>query len=532
MNSIETNFNNVKNFYKHLSLALARASDELVDKKGNEFWVRYHGYGLFRICYVINDHYSDSRAHDFKKFKSLKIFEFYDQVRDFYQFDIHGRDQLEFLKLDKSITLEILKNLSLIRHKQNIFNFKDKVLSNLKKILNFLFFSLSFIHSIRTVIIRSSISKMDKFKLFVFSGFKVTPFYLDFPICKNSIDKNLRLKILELVKKDLKEHYDDDFIDYTIKILFISLPTSTIEDYRQIKSYISASFLASLGIKYIVNESITSDHEISIVSALVKEQSATELVYHEHNKLVKVFKYNTLSVIANLVDVFLTHGWDPDNDEKKFIKSSSRWRGFKSITIKKDIKRWALFITGVGYLYETEFSNSSLSHSAQYLENYLTQRDDIFCSMDRNLLKRIDYKPYDRSPWPLTVDIDDVAHKNKLNILDPKTRLSSIYKNYELIIVDYLSTAYIEILISNQPVVVLWNGPANEPNDEAKLLLDDLFKCGVFQRSGKSLGNFVQSIRGKEEIWWNSSEVTKSVKKFLDFYVSYNNDLLQKIIAL
>ena len=79
MNSIETNFNNVKNFYKHLSLALARASDELVDKKGNEFWVRYHGYGLFRICYVINDHYSDSRAHDFKKFKSLKIFEFYSQ---------------------------------------------------------------------------------------------------------------------------------------------------------------------------------------------------------------------------------------------------------------------------------------------------------------------------------------------------------------------------------------------------------------------------------------------------------------------
>ena len=532
MGRLDNDFNNVNYLYRHLCGAIASASDTLLDVKGSDFWKRYHGYGLYRICYILNDHYSNSEPISKSDTVSFIIFEFYDDVRDFYQFSNGGRQQLDAVKLGSLAVFEDIQNLKLNRKDRKVLSPRQKFFHKIKIVYNSIILGMNKIWPIKAIVIRTYFSIRTQFKIFLTARAKTVPFFLTFPVSPPVLDKRLRVEMIEMIRTDLDEHFDKKFVEYIIKALLIMLPTSTIEDYATIKEYCSNSSISVLKPDFIINESITSDHQISIISSLANVTFGTKFIYNEHNKLTKVFKYNTIFILDALVDKYLTHGWSPGKNEIKTVKSSSLYPGFRGKLGNNVAKNWALYVTGVGFCYGSEFSNSSLSHSAQYLNSYLYERKNIFLALSDGLAEHIDYKPYNTSQWELTVDIDHIAHDNNCNLLDPKIRLTSIYKDYELVIVDYLSTAYIEVMVLDKPVVVLWSGPVNDPTDEGKSLVDGLKECGVFHSTGDSMGKFINQIKGREGEWWQSPEVKNAVSSFIEYYLNFDDDLIEQLSNL
>ena len=532
MNSICNKFNDVNDLYEILVDAIAESSDHFLDSKGKEFWRRFHGYGLYRICFIAHEHYYSDEGSYTKSINSFLFFDTYDEVRNFYQFRRCGRHQLDILKSDSFSSTKGFVNFDLEIRKNKDSNVRSVITSRVRFFLNRLILAFNSRRSIRAVILRSYIPLLGKFKILFKSRFRTAPFLINFPILDTKVDAELRLKFVNFVGMKLNNHFDEKFINYLVNVLFIMLPTSCIEGYQIIREEVKNSDIVKLNPRYVINESITDDHQISIISTLLKHFCGTEFIYNEHNKITKVFRFNTIFIIERLVDTYLTHGWTPDQGNISAVRSSTLYKGFHTKHRKKNIQRWALYVTGVGYLYESEFSNSSLSHSAEYLSKYLYERERIFAAFDYELNRGIDYKPYNRSRWELTADIDEVANKNKLNVLDYNIELTAIYHKYELIIIDYLSTAYTEVMLLDIPVLVLYTGEVNEPDIYGKLEVDALFECGVFHDCGDSLGNFAKTIFGKEQEWWMSEKVGSAVNGFLSAFINRDNDLINKISSL
>jgi putative transferase (TIGR04331 family) len=86
----------------------------------------------------------------------------------------------------------------------------------------------------------------------------------------------------------------------------------------------------------------------------------------------------------------------------------------------------------------------------------------------------------------------------------------------KLIIIDYISTSYLEALTMNIPVVFLWNTDAYYLNDDYSDFFKVLVDADICQTDPAKAAKFIESIKDNPMEWWGNPNVQAARNKFLD----------------
>ena len=122
------------------------------------------------------------------------------------------------------------------------------------------------------------------------------------------------------------------------------------------------------------------------------------------------------------------------------------------------------------------------------------------------------------------------TYLKKNNFLDFNTDLSfnKAISNSNLVVITQNSTALIQSFYANKPTILFWNENLNGIRIEAKEEFEMLKSAGIFISDFKKISSFFDKDNNEIQKWWNSYEVQRSVKSFLNLYASNKENIFFK----
>lgn len=469
---------------------LALRLDKEVSHRGRKFWQRVNGYGLYRMCYIFVNEYTGAPV--VLKQSSYLTF---DDMRAEYEFgqEIEGRTS---------------------------FNLRDNLVQLIQK-------CAYKITKPAFIFWRTYIPKQ---KILIYGTrykFKFIPFKLRLKLSdiERSQDNIFRSKLFdESFGNDLNSEQKQEDLR---KFFTNYYPILMLEGFEQSEKQILKSYGYLKPITAIINESFTSDHDASFILGVLNYEYDIQHWYNEHNKTTHIFKFNTNDVISGLVDRVFTNGWLPKKSDK-YVQSQSLFQAFK---VQKKFKSKIqhdkiLYICGSTFDNITEFANSSIESSGNFKEKFLQRRYEIFQFHMENKEYDIDIRAHPL--FDIGQKKSELEKADNVKYLDPQVPLKAIIQSYRLVIVEYLSTTYIECLLNNIPVVCICDSTAYAPSTETRIV-EELFSVGIFT---DKVENVVSKILlNKEQIddWWFSPQTNLVKNNFANSTVSYGPDIFSKL---
>jgi putative transferase (TIGR04331 family) len=99
-----------------------------------------------------------------------------------------------------------------------------------------------------------------------------------------------------------------------------------------------------------------------------------------------------------------------------------------------------------------------------------------------------------------------------------------------LVIADYISTAYLEALMADVPVVFFWNREAYHLEDRFARFFDELEAAGICHSNASTAARFVESIQREPQAWWQSAKVRAARHAFLDENLGHAEQMIQHLL--
>jgi putative transferase (TIGR04331 family) len=91
----------------------------------------------------------------------------------------------------------------------------------------------------------------------------------------------------------------------------------------------------------------------------------------------------------------------------------------------------------------------------------------------------------------------------------------TLMKKSNLIIVNYLSTSYIEAILMDIPTIFFWNKENYFLKDKYGDFYNELINVGICQTDPIRAANFISKIWDNPEIWWNTDSVKQARINFI-----------------
>ena len=85
----------------------------------------------------------------------------------------------------------------------------------------------------------------------------------------------------------------------------------------------------------------------------------------------------------------------------------------------------------------------------------------------------------------------------------------------KIIVVNYLSTGWLQALISNKPTIILWNKSAYQLSSKHRFFFNKLIESKIVHTDPIQAASFLKSIYDKPNIWWNKKETVEARNSFL-----------------
>ena len=102
----------------------------------------------------------------------------------------------------------------------------------------------------------------------------------------------------------------------------------------------------------------------------------------------------------------------------------------------------------------------------------------------------------------------------------------------KIIIVDYLSSAYLQALASNVPTIVLHDPYAYPLNNNHQDFYDGLLKNKILHQDMKEAADFLKEILPDPNLWWNKEEIQAARNEFLKNFNPNPDKSLIKLIQM
>jgi putative transferase (TIGR04331 family) len=310
----------------------------------------------------------------------------------------------------------------------------------------------------------------------------------------------------------------DDFDRFIFKTLEWLFPRSYLECFDQNVKFYSSFILQECKGRFIVDEAWIGSEKSALCLAIAGLNGIRHLC-NEHNYLSHQFVGNTIPYQTRLSDEFLSIGWDGRGHYNNFVKTGSLFQ-WKSTTSKRRKDIDLLFILGCVAArspeVNTAYCDSDSHGSTVYIENTKLFLANLSPSAIRKTYIRgypkekiSDWQCWDQE-WELNQYIKSSRCYDDTSISGKK-----LISRAHLVVVNYLSTAHLEAILSNIPTVILWNSDSAHLITDYSDFFDDLLKVGVCHKNPVDAARFVNSIIENPMLWWNSQDVRHAVGRFV-----------------
>ncbi|MDA9006522.1 LIC12162 family protein [Litoricola sp.] len=309
----------------------------------------------------------------------------------------------------------------------------------------------------------------------------------------------------------------DDFDRFFYHTLRWAAPATWLEDYTA-RYDASMRYLSKFKkITYIVNESLSEN--VSLLMAVSRERGV-KAIHAEHNYLQHQFVGNNVWLNLRKVDHYLSLGWS-GKEYPEIVPTSSNFNWFIAANDVRDIK--ILFVAGVALKRMPLTSSGYALCGDNNARRYVKMTYDFFDNLTRDCISQIYYKDYPR--WRkeklcrhvCDADLLD-EFSNQFKTLDRNGDIDTVelISRSKLVVVNYLSTAYLQCLMSSVPTVILYDKDGHHLTDKNIDFYDELLSVGVMQSCPHSAAEFVREIADDPELWWCSADVQKARLNFLE----------------
>jgi len=334
-----------------------------------------------------------------------------------------------------------------------------------------------------------------------------------------------QVKIVKKINFELREiisNYDNKNLDDFDKFFFFSLkyliPNVLVEGFNHVKKLHAQEIKKYPRLTYILSESWLGSTDINLFRAFSYEQNSIKTLYNEHNCIFHPFTGNFVLFLSKLVHKYLTFGWK--SKIKNTVPLASLFP-FKISSKKKKIYK-ILYVSYNAVKVKTLYTSSYSQESFAAIK-HLNFVDRFFKLIPLNVLKNINYRPYpdDYFMPGLMYDKEKILkkylrHVNCMNAFQVKTQSCKEQMSMaEIVVIDSISTAYLESLMMNIPTLCLFDKTSMHLNNNYKDFFDDLIAAKIFHKTPKSAAKHLLKVYREPLLWWNSKKTQNLKEKWL-----------------
>ncbi|MGD8350578.1 MAG: LIC12162 family protein [Gammaproteobacteria bacterium] len=339
----------------------------------------------------------------------------------------------------------------------------------------------------------------------------------------------LRWKDRETLASPLPDF--DRFDRFAFACLLHGMPRNLVEDFEQTYTELNGYFDGFRSLNWIVCEGWIG-HSLSAFALAVLGLRGVHHLYNEHNYLAHPFVGNNLKYIFPLVDEFTTLGWS-DPAQPNLVPGASLFNWVENSQICHEHQ--ILFISSVPNTRAPEINSSYGESGARVVPDYLNMNKQFFGALSDSTLSSMVYRAYPARYarhaliWDQTYFLDRFIARVKIYD-DSIVPARVLMQKSRLVVINYLSTSYLEALQANRPTVILWNRSAYHLEDRYSDFWDQLIEAGICQTDAVSAAEFVENIKENPEKWWESDKVQRARKAFLATNIGSPEVMLKHLV--
>ena len=326
----------------------------------------------------------------------------------------------------------------------------------------------------------------------------------------------------------------DDFDRFFFSSLKYLLPKYLLENFSLSINNFKKELKKYQSLEYIVSEAWLGSSSINLFRALGYEELDIKTYYNEHNCLFHPFVGNMVDIEANLVDKYLTLGWDCD--DQKFKKLASLFP-FKIPLLKEKYK--ILYVSSAVTNHKAYYSsvfNLSGAGAVKHL-NYVSK---FLKFLPTSILKKISYRSYPRDYFI------HVKHYNKELFLKRYLKhvkfVSSLKHKGEtckeqmasstLVIIDHIGTSNIEALHMNIPTIFFWDPKSRYLKNDYSSFFDELIEAKIVHTTPQSAAKHLKDVYENPLEWWNTNKIQNLKNKWLNKNFGNPDDMVEYLLKL
>ena len=348
-----------------------------------------------------------------------------------------------------------------------------------------------------------SLSRLIKLNI---SLFQIPQFYykeFSFIPKKTNLDKHFRERKIKVKKKN-------DFEFFLYNNILRDIPISYLENFHQIKKFISAKKLNPL---LIFTDIGHFDNDVFKVWLANQKKNKKKIYAVCHGGSIP-FLFNTIEKHEEVISEKNITFFKPLNKKHfqlppYFIKGG----------VSKNSKGKYCSLIGFEHNRHT-FKAASMPISNKTMDIF--NLSIKFCkSLNKEVFDSLRIRPYPVDSWNTSERYRDILKDSKI---DTNKNLNSCFKSSKLIICTYPQTTFSEAMASGKPTILVYEPKYNENHNEAKELLDKLKGAKIIFNDPIKAANHVNLHWHKIDEWWSSKEVVLARNYFYNSALKINYD--------
>lgn len=326
----------------------------------------------------------------------------------------------------------------------------------------------------------------------------------------------------------------DRFDKFVFACLRHAMPKIFVEDFSHAYTHIDIHFDRYPALRWAVCEGWIG-HTLPSLSLAVLSQRGVKHIYNEHNYLSYFFVGSNLKYLAQLTDEFVTLGWD-DPSIPNLIRGASLFQWVKKDHGHNKKEHDILFICGLPMARAPEINAGYGDSGAYRALEYFDMNRRFLEGLGEDTLGKLYFRSY--PSWAirdcLTWDPAFVLapYISKAKTYDASTSMGKLLmQRSRLVVINYVSTSYLESIIANIPTVFLWNRDTNLFTERHMGAFDTLIESGICQTNPENAATFINNIKGNPEEWWQSAAVQNSRREFLKANIGEPDVMIQYLLT-
>lgn len=338
----------------------------------------------------------------------------------------------------------------------------------------------------------------------------------------SKVDLANRIKLFSL--QDNASRFERFFFFVSVYLF----PRILLEDFTTVIGGCRLQLSRYPRLKYIVSESWLSSSLTNIFRSLAFELRSVATYYNEHNCIFHPFQDEFVHFQSELVDKYLTFGWNSPN--AKMIPLASL---FPFSIPRQSIKYDILYVSYPMEQYRSIYS-ASYASSGYGAISHLAFAKNFFRALPHELKQAISYRGYPKDYALMGI----FYNKEEMleNYLKGVAFVSSFKAKGEtckqqmaasrIVVIDSLSTAYLESLMMNIPTLCFWNRDAMFLKESSIGFYDDLIEAKIVHVSPEDAAKHLNCVYSDPSLWWDNP-LTQSLRtRWLSR--NFGNPLLMK----